>query len=164
MGALMLTAFVWHSLFGSGAQPRDFSGEWICTWSADRYTAMMHLTDEADFRFLRLQPGFKAEMEMRVREQRYRMFLVYLCRLKCDFTGIAFALKRLLANADQDRAKLASTLLHAQLAFSWAFVTASARAYAWRKGLGSVDTGKLLVVLDRVHTELRSLAPSPGAA
>ena len=164
MSAIALAAFAWRFVFGSAEQTPDLSTEWICTWSADRYTPMMYLTDESDFRFLRIQPGFTTEMEARVRDQRYRILMVYLDRLRRDFNGLAMALKQVLANADQDRGKLASNLLHAQLAFSWAFVLASARAYAWRSGLGSVDTGNLLVALDRVQTELRSVAPSPGVA
>jgi hypothetical protein len=164
MTGIALAAFAWRYVFPTIGKTPDLRLEWVCTWSADRYTPMIHLTDEADFRFLRVQPGFTAEIEERVRDQRYRMFVAYLRCLRSDFNGLATALKYILANADHDRTTLASTLLRTQVAFSWACVMASARAYAWRKGLGNVDVRQLLAVFDAIHFELRSLAPTVSAA
>ena len=164
MTAVALAALIWRFVFSSDTRTPDISFEWISSLSADRYAPMMRLTDEADFRFLRLQPGFTQEMEDRLRDHRYHMLMAYLHSLRSDFDGLATALKYVLANADHDQANLASALVRAQVSFSWSFVLASVRAYAWRKGFCKVDLRELLSVFDAVRDELRLAVPALGAA
>ena len=164
MTAVTLAALAWRFVFTSGNKMPDLSFEWLSSLSADRYAPMTRLTDEADFRFLRVQPGFTPDMEERVRDHRYRVFMAYLQSLRSDFEGLATAMKYMLANSDHDRANLSSVLLRTQVAFGWAFVLASVRAYAWRKGLCNVDVRNLLTLFDAVRDELRSAAPILNAA
>jgi len=132
--------------------------------SAERYTPMLRLTDEADFRFLAAQPGFRPEMAARLRNHRYRLLQAYLRSLRSDFESVATALKYVLANANCDRPHLASLLLRSQAAFQWSFLLASTRAWAWHKGLGNVDPRKLLNAFDALQVELRQMAPHASAA
>lgn len=162
--AISFGVLVWRFVFSSDARTPDLSFEWISSLSAERYAPMMRLTDEADFRFLRVQPGFTDDMEDRLRDHRYRMFMAYLRSLRSDFDGLATAMKYILANSDHDQANLASELLRAQVTFSWAFALAAVRAYAWRRGLCKVDVRELLSLFDSAQDVLRLAMPAQSAA
>ena len=162
--AIALTTLARRLVLTPQARMPDLTFDWISSLSARRYEPMLRLTDDADFRFLRVQPGYTREMEKRLREHRYRMFLAYLDNLRSDFDGLANALKWILANADGDRANLASALLEAQAAFRWGFLMAKARAYAWRRGVCQVDVRHLVALFETTLGELRSLAPAAGAS
>jgi len=123
---------------------------------------MLRLLDEADFQFLREQPGSTLEQATRLRAQRYRLFLAYLESLCSDFDGLTAAFRLALTHSDGERAPLASTLRRAEVLFAWRSMRVRARAYAWSKGFGKVDAAKLLLVFAGLHTEVRSLAPRPG--
>jgi hypothetical protein len=164
LSALALAAIVWKVVFSPARPVPDLSLDWVCSLSVDRYLPMLRLLDESDLRFLEVQPGFTEALVQRVREHRYRMFVAYLKSLRRDFDGLTAALKQIMTSSDHDCASLASTLLRAEVGFSWAFVMAYARAYVWRKGLGTVDAQELLRAFQGIHVELRMAAPKLGAA
>ena len=143
-------------------EPPELPLLWQYSLSPERYRPMLRLLDEADFRFLREQPGFTLEQAAKLRAQRYRLFLAYLESLRSDFDSLAAAFRFALAHSDGERAPLASTLRRAEIRFAWRSMRVRARAYAWSKGFGKVDAGELLLVFAGLHTEVRSLAPHPG--
>jgi len=158
----MLALAAWRLIGSKDVRQPAWSWLWLSDVSPERYTPMLRLMDEADFRFLREQPFFTVEQAARLRAQRYRLFLAYLTSLRSDFTGLAAAFRFAMAHSDRDRAHLASSLRRAEVIFSWSCLRARTGAYAWSKGCGKVDAAKPLRVFAAIHSEVHSLAPHPG--
>jgi hypothetical protein len=155
----LMAVIAWRFVLAPARAVPDLSFDRVCSLPVERYMPMLRLLDENDLRFLQVQPGFTKQLVGRVRRHRYRMFVSYLRSLRRDFNGLTAALKFILTHADQDRANLASLLVHAQVRFCWAYATASVRAYAWLHGFGRVDAEALLAAFDGVQAELRTAVP-----
>lgn len=140
------------------------TAEWIADLSGDRYRPMLRLLDGTDLEFLRLQPGFNGRKAAKLRQQRCRIFKGYLQSLQIDFGRAVVALKVLMLQSREDRPDLAVALLRHQLAFGWGMVSARARLFLYRWGIGSVDVRSLVRVFDAVQTELRNALPQGVAA
>jgi len=140
------------------------TAEWIADLSGDRYRPMLRLLDGSDLEFLRSQPGFSGRMATKLRQQRCRIFKGYLQSLQVDFGRAVVALKVLMLQAREDRPDLAVALLRHQLTFGCAMVSARARLFLYRFGIGSVDVRCLVRVFDAVQSELRNALPLGVAA
>jgi hypothetical protein len=70
-------------------EPADFS--------LDRYQPMGRLMAEEDLVFLKSQPGYRAEMGVRWKRERRRIFRLYLAELKADFRRLHAHARQLVA-------------------------------------------------------------------
>jgi hypothetical protein len=139
-------------------QQLPVTAEWIDEISIDRYRPMLRLLDQADFRFLRTQPGFTPKMAKKLRTQRCRIFRAYLRNLDNDFKRICTALKVLMAQSKHDRPDLASALVANQMRFSYGIMIAQVKLVCYRCGLGTVKASGLLRLFDGMRLELRTRA------
>ena len=135
------------------------SVEWIDEISADRYRPMMRLLDDADFEFLRTQPGVTRRQIARIRLQRCRIFRGYLRSLNADFGRVTMALKVLIAESGEDRADLARVLLRNQSQFAIAMIRTQFRLLLYTLGLARVDVSGLVKLFDGMRRELITMAP-----
>lgn len=140
------------------------TAEWIADLSGDRYRPMLRLLDGTDLEFLRSQPGFNGQRAAKLRQQRCQIFRGYLQSLQVDFGRAVVALKVLMLQSREDRPDLAVALLRHQVTFGCAMVSARARLFLYRFGIGSVDVRCLVRVFDAVQTELRNALPMGVAA
>jgi len=162
--AIALFLIIRKVAFSGGDLP--VTAEWIDELSTERYRPMMRLLDGRDLEFLKAQPGFNAEMAVRIRQQRCQIFGGYLRCLSTDFRRISSALKLIMLQSRQDRPDLAGILLRHQLAFGWGMIAVHCRLLLYRWGIGTVDVASLVRIFDAVRIELRSLVPAavPAAA
>ena len=77
----VLTRMLWHRRRSSATPISDETD----AFSLDRYQPMGRLMAEEDFVFLKSQPGYRAEMGVRWKRERRRIFRLYLAELKADF-------------------------------------------------------------------------------
>ena len=75
-------------------------------FSLDRYQPMGRLLDEEDLVFLKSQPGYRAEMGVRWRRERRRIFRLYLDELKDDFRRLHAQARELVAQSGADSARV----------------------------------------------------------
>ena len=157
VGLVVVLVNLAHHFFSPSSLP--VTAEWIEGLSIDRYRPMLRLLDSSDLGFLRAQPGFKPQMETRLRIQRCRLFRDYLRNLEQDFRRISTALKILMVQSAQDRPDLASVLLRNQMTFAYGMMMVQCQLWCYRYGLGTVDIAGLLKLFDGMRLELRTLVP-----
>ena len=138
--------------------------DWIDEASVERYRPMLRLLSSEDLRFLREQPGFRPQMEAKLRSQRCQLFREYLGGLEADFRRVCTALKLLMVQSEYDRPDLAATLVQARFQFAYGVLTARVSLQLFRWGIGTVDVADLLKLFNSMHGELRAMVPSAGAA
>src|SRR5579863_311793 len=68
-------------------------------FSLDRYQPMERLMAEEDLAFLKSQPGYRAEMGVRWKRERRRIFRLYLAELKADFRRLHIHARELVAGS-----------------------------------------------------------------
>ena len=140
-------------------RPQALNADWLYQLSVDRYRPMLRLLDGHDFRLLRSQPGFTADMVKRVRLQRCQIFRHYLASLNSDFRQVVQALKLLTAQSPQDRPNPGRHLLYMQILFALGIALARVRLVLYRWGLASVDISSLVAMFDFVRERLREFEP-----
>lgn len=133
---------------------------WLQALSVERYRPMLRLLTEEDLRFLRSQLGFTRSMETRLRINRSQMARGYLRAMQADFALICTALKTLMAQSQQDRPDLASTLIRSQLMFAFGCFLVETRILLFRHGLGSVGDASVFSLFDGLRLELLALLPA----
>jgi hypothetical protein len=136
------------------------TAEWISDLSIERYKPMMRLLDSADIEFLRSQPGYTRKMEATLRMQRCQVFRGYLRCLQSDFKRVCMALKIVMSQSENDRADLASVLMHQQLLFASGLMAVQVRLVLYRWGICDVDVTALVRIFDGMRAELCTLVPS----
>jgi hypothetical protein len=151
VAAVALGRAIWRSAFSHNSLP--VTAEWIADLSQDSCP-----------RILRLEGGPDGRLGGKLRRERCQEFDNYLQRLEGDFGRATLALKVLLLQSREDRPDLAATLLHHQMAFGCRMVSARARLFLYRWGLGSVDAIALVRVFDAVAARLRAALPAGVAA
>ncbi len=134
--------------------------EWIAELSLERYRPMLRLLCGDDLRFLRSQPGFKACMEWKLRQQRCAVFATYIQNLRSDFQQAVLALTLVMMQSRHDRPELAAALLRPQIQFAAGLLLVRVQMLLYRYGLGTVEVGGLLRVFDLMRVELRAVAPA----
>lgn len=91
----------------SAAESTDESWE----FSLENYGSMNRLLAEEDLLFLRAQRGHRPEMDIRWRQERYRLFRLYLSELKLDFRRLHAKARALVAQSDAESADLVGVLM-----------------------------------------------------
>lgn len=147
-GAAVLIVF-WRLCFGVAPLPPTTA--WIDEFSVDRYRPMLWLLKETDVRSPRPPSS--------VRRERCRSLRGYLRSLATDFNQILAALKLVMAQASSDRPDLASLLIRSQASFAVYLLLAHVQLLLYAFGIGRVDVGALLNVVEGMRLELRTLVP-----
>jgi hypothetical protein len=140
--------------------------EWLADFSTTRYRALERLLGEADFEYLRRQPGYRPEMERRLRAERRRVFRRYLRSLTADFARLHNTAKLLLLHSAQDRPELAREILKQRATFVLALAMVHGRLTLHALGLTGirVPVDELVGALEAVRQGLGQLAAPPAAA
>ena len=147
-------------MMAPGGHSLPVTAEWITDLSTERYKPMMRLLNSADIAFLRSQPGYTRRMEATLRMQRCQVFRGYLRCLNSDFQRVCMALKIVMAQSQNDRADLASVLMHQQMMFATGMLAIHFRLVLFRWGIGTVDVTSLVRIFDGMRAELCTLVPS----
>lgn len=125
--------------------------------SADKYSPMSNLLDEADFLYLSAQPGFTRSLGRRFRAERRRLFRAYLRALQRDFDRLYAAANTVLLFSSEDRPDLAKALFQRRLAFRWAMIRVEARLVIHGLGIGTVPASELIGMLKALQIQVHHL-------
>lgn len=125
----------------------------------ENYSPMARLLDRNELLYLRNQPGFTREMELRLRRQRATLFAHYLRSLQADFREACDALKVVMAQASTDRRDLASLVLRSQAQFAYRVTALRVQVVLYRFGVGTVDVAGVFAPFDALRDVLQTLTP-----
>jgi hypothetical protein len=125
----------------------------------ENYSPMLRLLDCNELLYLRNQPGFTRQMELRLRRQRATLFAHYLRSLQADFREACAALKVVMAQASTDRRDLASLVLRSQAQFAYRVATLRLQVVLYRWGVGAVDVAGVFAPFDALRHVLQTLTP-----
>lgn len=131
--------------------------------SADKYSPMSNLLDEADFLYLSTQPGFTSDLGRRFRAERRRLFRAYLRALQRDFDRLYSAASTVMLFSSEDRPDLAKALFRRRLAFRWAMARVEARLLLHGLGIGTVPASELIGTLQALQMQVRHLVAAAAA-
>lgn len=164
-GAVLLTAAVLARMLfrlsrGGLRTPRRPAGP----LSPERYRPLPRLLDEADFEFLRAQPGFRPSIARRLAARRRAVFAGYIRQLERDFLALHRAARLVALYAPVDRPDLSRLLLEQRFVFAGNMLLLRLRMYVPGLSVRGADLSRLLAALERVGGELRSLEPALAAA
>jgi len=158
---------LFRTLVARGAKA-GMAVDWENLFSPSRYKPMERLLDEADYSFLKSQPGYSRGLAKRVRASRVSIFRGYSRCLGRDFSRVSSAIKMLMVHAQGDRSALAGVLLKQRLLFSVNMVRVEFQLFLHVFGLRApnVEVRNLVESLDAMRMQLRtlSLAIQPSAA
>lgn len=158
-----VSAFLFRRLI-AGPKSLPVSVDWIDDLSVSRYRPMERLLSQADYRFLASQPGFDKKMLRSIRSERRRVFRGYLACLCRDFGLVLAALRLMMTYSAQDRGDLARILYKQQAMFAFGMVGVEWRLALHACGLGTVDVGGLVNVMESMRLQLRQMIPADSAA
>lgn len=131
---------------------------WIEDFSIAKYRPMQRLLLEEDLAFLKSQPGFRPEMENRLRQERLRVFKTYLRSLRRDFDRLYFAAKEAVLHSPEG-VDLCGALARHRAVFLYAMACVQMRLVLYRFGWSGVDVTTLLGTMDEIMTDVRALRP-----
>ncbi len=134
--------------------------DWIDDLSVERYMPMLRLLAEDDIRSLNEHPGCTPRMVARFRAQRCRAVRGYLRLMQADFGRVCTALKVVMAQSQQDRPDLASSLIRSQITFACGMAAVQFRLLLYRWGLGRVEVAGLVKVFEGLRLQLRAQVPA----
>ena len=123
-------------------------------FSLDRYQPMGRLMAEEDLVFLKSQPGYRAEMGVRWKRERRRIFRLYLAELKADFRRLHAEARQLVAGSGADAAPLVEILVKQQLTFAMAIRALEFRLALQWIGIGRVDITPLIEMVEAMRLDL----------
>ena len=158
-GLLLAVAFgclFWRLV--SSTTVRGVDPEWLKEFSAATYRPMERLLSEEDVEFLKSQPGFEPGMEKSLRSARRKIFRAYLKSLGMDFNRLHLALRLELLLAPTDRPDLGAVLVKQKVGFFVALAAVHVRLLMHTVGIGTVEVRGLVSTLERMRTELRTVA------
>ena len=141
----------------------DVTPAWLDCFSIQRYRPMERLLSEDDFRFLRSLPGYRPEIENRLRRERRAAFRRYLDRLIRDFHRLHAAARQAVAYSETDQSHLVGVLMRQRGEFAWVILKIEVRLALHSIGLAHVKVSGLVTAMDAMSQELR-LAAVPSAA
>jgi len=98
------------------------------------------------------------DAEKKLRKVRVHIFRSYTQQLSDDFERISKALKALMVASEVDRPDLAGFLMKQQLLFSVVMMSVEIKLIPYELGWSGVDVSGLLRSLQRMRTQLESLA------
>jgi hypothetical protein len=135
------------------------------TFRASAYRPMERLLAEQDFEFLRLQPGYRPDVERRLRTERRAIFRHYLRNLGRDFRALESAVRELILTSPQDQSALLAELARQNLRFRFGVARVELRLALDAAHLGGArpEVGHLIEAAQRMSVLLRTLA-EPGRA
>ncbi len=158
---LAVVALIWKVL--SSTQVRGVDPAWLKEFSVSAYRPMERLLNEEDIAFLKSQPGFRPGMDRQLRASRCRAFRLYLRNLARDFNRLHYALRLMVVQAPQGAPDIGGVLLRQKITFFSAWLMARARLELYALGVGKVEVGGLLAILEdarmTVSSVLRPAAP-----
>lgn len=143
----------------AGSSLAESNIEWIDAFSVADYRPMERLFSEADFEFIKTQPGYHPSMPRRLRSERRKLFHGYLRKLTGDFNGIHAAATLMVLSSQQDRPDLALLMMKQKLKFAFATLMIQKRLLFHTVGLGTVDARKLVASVEAMRAEIRQFAP-----
>jgi hypothetical protein len=129
-------------------------GEDSSGFSLDRYQPMGRLLADEDLLFLKSQPGYRAEMGVRWKRERRRIFRLYLDELKDDFRRLHAQARELVAHSEADSADLVGVLMKQQMTFLWATTALELRLVLQRVGVGKADVAPLIELIEALRANL----------
>lgn len=132
----------------------SFSPDWWEHFSAERYVPLCQLLSEEDFLFLRSQPGYRPEMERRLRQRRAAICRSYLAEIRQDFLRLQGVGLALLASG-QAEPELQEKLFRQRVRFTRAWYSARLQVELHRFGPARVDFTGLIGALDASANQLR---------
>ncbi len=159
---LSAAAFLWVRL-RSRIAISDITPEWLESFSILRYRPMQRLLAEEDFLFLRSLPGYRPEIERRLRRERRAAFRRYLDRLIRDFNRLHAAARHAVAYAATDHSDLVPVLIRQRVRFAGLILATELRLVCHAAGIRGFHAGSLITALDGMSLELR-MAAVPSAA
>ncbi len=142
------------------AEELPVTTDWIDELSLERYRPMLRLLAEDDIRLLKQRPGCTRRMVAKFRAQRCSIFISYLRLMQADFGRISTALKIILAQSQQDRPDLASSLIRSQITFGYGIAVVQFRVLLFRWGFGPVEVAGLVKVFEGMRLQLRMQCPA----
>lgn len=134
----------------SAAESTDESWE----FSLENYGSMNRLLAEEDLLFLRAQRGHRPEMDIRWRQERYRLFRLYLSELKLDFRRLHAKARALVAQSDAESADLVGVLMRQEVTFLWALAGLEFRLLLYRTGVGGIRIAPFLELIEAMRLDL----------
>jgi len=123
-------------------------------FSLDRYQPMERLMAEEDLAFLKSQPGYRAEMGVRWKRERRRIFRMYLAELKADFRKLHAHARELVAGSEADSSALVEVLMKQQVTFMMATTALEFRLALQWVGIGRVDISPLIELVEAMRLDL----------
>ncbi len=123
-------------------------------FSLDRYQPMGRLMAEEDLLFLKSQPGYRAEMGVRWKRERRRLFRLYLAELKADFRRLHAQARQLVADSGANSAGLVEILMKQQGTFLMATTALEFRLALQRISIGKVDVKPLIEMIEAMRLDL----------
>jgi hypothetical protein len=120
----------------------------------ERYRPMERLLAEEDFVFLESQPGYRAEIGKHWKRERRRIFRLYLAELRCDFGRLHARARRLVADGEAGSDDLVWMLMRQRWTFLCATAHLEVRLALAGAGIGTVDAGPLIGMLDAMRADL----------
>jgi hypothetical protein len=161
---LLLALVVLIARLTTATKVRGVDPEWLRGFTVSSYGPMERLLNEDDLEFIKSHPGYEQGLERKLRRRRIEVFRMYLSDLKRDFGRLHYALRLLALHAPQDDPELAKTLIRQRLAFQFGLTTVKFRLLLYGVGIGRVEVGRLVDMLDAMQLELRNLAAVPAPA
>ena len=129
-------------------------GDASAMFSLDRYQPMAGLLADDDLVFLQAQPGYRTEMGARWKRQRRRIFRLYLHELKNDFRRLHGQARELVAHSEADSADLVAVLMKQQTTFWRATTALEFRLALEAMGIGKVDVGPFMQLIEQMRVDL----------
>lgn len=132
-------------------------------FQASAYRPMGRLLAEDDFAFLRLQPGYRPELEARLRTERRAIFRKYLRNLRRDFRALQAAVRDLILASPEDQSALVAELARQKLRFEFGVARVQVRLalHATHLGGAQPEIGHLIEAAQGMSALLRTLTPAP---
>jgi hypothetical protein len=131
--------------------------------SLERYRPMVRLLEAEDLRFLASRPGYRPEMGAKMQKSRRRVLRMYLAELSADFQRLHAVARRMAAEAPAQHGDLIPLLVRQQIAFWRLLAGIEVRlALSWT-GLGAVDAGGLLKIVEDLEQSVKAELPLPAS-
>ena len=123
-------------------------------FSLDRYQPMARLLDEEDLLFLKSQPGYRPEMGVRWKRERFRIFRLYLRELKSDFRRLHAQAREMVSHSEADSPDLVRILMKQQMTF-WRVTTAlEFRLVLQQLGIGKANVTSFIERIEAMRADL----------
>ncbi|MBI3209332.1 MAG: hypothetical protein HYZ37_10595 [Candidatus Solibacter usitatus] len=121
---------------------------------------MQRLLSEADTAFVAGQPGYKPELQARLRSSRVRLFRGYLALLEKEFLALHATLRQLTLTAPMDRPEVAKFLIRQRVQFAVNMAKVRFRLLLFRFGIAVPEVSSLVQAVESLRVEVQRYARS----